>query len=266
MRKLMLIDVDLCHDCNNCFMACKDEHCENGSLSQPEQPKHGHRWMNILRRERGQYPIIDMAFLPMPCMQCNDAACVKAGGGALVKREDGIVAVDYEAARGCHAPVEVCPYGALYYNEEADCPQKCDFCLHLLEAGEKLPRCVEACPTGALDWREVDEAGYDALLAEGWQVYGPAQRPSVLYRNLGRYTQNFIGGSVIQNNDCLEGAGVTLERNGEVLATAVTNGFGDFKFDRLDPGDYTVTIRHESGEVRLNVALEDAKSLGIIQI
>lgn len=263
MRKLMLIDVDLCHDCNNCFMACKDEHCENGSLPQPQQPKHGHRWMNILRRERGQYPMIDMAFLPMPCMQCSNAACIPAAGGALKVREDGIVAVD-SGVGGHGEAAEACPYGALYYNEEADCLQKCDFCLHLLEAGAAMPRCVEVCPTGALTWREVDEAGYEALLAEGWQVYGPAEKPSVLYRNLGRYTQHFLGGSVIRDNDCLEGAEVTLEQNGQVLAAAVTNGFGDFKFDRLEPGDYAVTICHEGREKRLEVSLTDAASLGVI--
>ena len=25
----MIIDVAKCHDCNNCFLACKDEHVEN---------------------------------------------------------------------------------------------------------------------------------------------------------------------------------------------------------------------------------------------
>ena len=266
MRKLMLIDVELCHDCNNCFMACKDEHCENSSLNQPEQPKHGQRWMNILRRERGQYPMIDMAFLPQPCMQCDSAACVKAApGGALVKREDGIVAVDYTVS-GNREAVSACPYGALYYNEQAHCLQKCDFCLHLLQEGAQTPRCVEVCPTGALSWREVDDGGYDALLADGWQVYGPAERPSVLYRNLGRYTQHFIGGSVIYNEDCLEGAQVTLELNGKALATQRTNGFGDFKFDRLEPGEYTVAIQHGEMERRIPVSLKDTTSLGVIQL
>ena len=50
----LIIDVAKCHDCNNCFLACKDEFFENDfapfSLA---QPRHGQRWMNIMRKERG---------------------------------------------------------------------------------------------------------------------------------------------------------------------------------------------------------------------
>jgi Fe-S-cluster-containing dehydrogenase component len=54
-QQYMVIDVSQCHDCNNCFMACKDEHVSNKWLPYTdEQPQHGHRWMNILRAERGQ--------------------------------------------------------------------------------------------------------------------------------------------------------------------------------------------------------------------
>ncbi len=37
----MVIDVAKCHDCNNCFLACKDEYVDNDwpgySVSQPKQ-------------------------------------------------------------------------------------------------------------------------------------------------------------------------------------------------------------------------------------
>ncbi len=44
--------------------------------------------------------------------------------------------------------------------------------------------------------------------------------------------------------DCVEGAKVTLSKNGAAVAEATTNVYGDFKFDRLEEnsGDYTVTI------------------------
>ena len=264
MRKIMLIDLGLCHDCNNCFMACKDEHCENETLP-VQQPKHGHRWMNILRRERGQYPMIDMAFLPMPCQQCDNPECMKGTKG-IEKRPDGIVTVDSTLSKGERGAVSACPYGAMYYNEEADCPQKCDFCLHLLESGAELPRCVEACPTGALAFRSVSDEEYDGLLKNGWQVFGPGERPSVLYRNLERYTKHFIGGSVIKDDDCLEGAKVTLEQEGKVLCSATTNGFGDFRFDALDAGSYTVRITFGDEKKTLSVNIDDAKSLGVIRL
>lgn len=82
----VIIDLEKCEDCNNCFLACKDEHVDNHwpgySVS---QPKHGHRWINIMRKERGQFPLIDVAYLPIPCMHCDNAPCIKGG-----KRRGGI--------------------------------------------------------------------------------------------------------------------------------------------------------------------------------
>ena len=203
-RKVMLIDVGLCHDCNNCFLACKDEHCENTWIDQPKQPKHGHRWMNILRKERGQFPIIDLVFLPMPCMQCDDAPCVAVGAGAVRQRSDGIVSINYEKAVGNTKLQEFCPYSAIYYNEELNVPQKCDFCAHLLDGGEKEPRCVSVCPTGALAFKEVDESGYAALLDDGWRIYGQAKSASVLYKNLDKFEKFFLAGSLVHLGECAE--------------------------------------------------------------
>ncbi len=107
----MIIDVALCHDCNNCFLSCKDEFCENDFLPYSvAQPRHGHRWMDILRKERGQYPMVDVAYLPVPCMHCDDAPCLTEDG-AVYKREDGIVIIDPEKARGRKDLLDLCPYG-----------------------------------------------------------------------------------------------------------------------------------------------------------
>ena len=55
----MIIDVAECEDCNNCFLACKDEHVENDFPKySAAQPKHGHRWINIMRKERGRGSLI----------------------------------------------------------------------------------------------------------------------------------------------------------------------------------------------------------------
>src|SRR5262245_65717544 len=75
-----------------------------------------------------------------------------------------------------------------------------------------------------------------------------ATLPRVYYRNLWRYSKCFIGGSVSaeQNGvvDCVEGASVRLLKEGAVVATASTDNYGDFKFDRLDEGSggYTVEV------------------------
>ena len=44
--------------------------------------------------------MIDVAYLPIPCMHCDNAPCIKAGSdGAITKREDGIVIIDPEKAK-----------------------------------------------------------------------------------------------------------------------------------------------------------------------
>ena len=79
-----VIDVAKCHDCNNCFMADKDEFVGNDWPGYTAaQPRHGHRWMDILRRERGQYARNDVAYLPVPCQHCENAPCVEASNGAI---------------------------------------------------------------------------------------------------------------------------------------------------------------------------------------
>jgi len=63
----LIIDVALCHDCNNCFLADKDEFVGNDfppySVAQPWA---GQRWMNIERKERGQYPSFRWPTCPCP--------------------------------------------------------------------------------------------------------------------------------------------------------------------------------------------------------
>ena len=72
-----VIDVAKCHDCNNCFMACKDEFVGNDWPGYTAaQPRHGHRWIDILRRERGHYARNDVAYLPLPCQHCENPPCV----------------------------------------------------------------------------------------------------------------------------------------------------------------------------------------------
>ncbi len=271
----LIIDVAKCHDCNNCFLACKDEYIENDfppySLA---QPRHGHRWMNILRKERGQYPKVDVAYLPTPCMHCDDAPCMKASKkGAVYKREDGIVMIDPEKSKGQRDIVDACPYGAIWWNDEKEVPQKCTFCVHLLEDGWKQPRCVQACPTGALNVVCTDETEMAGIVeAENLEVYLPQYntRPRVYYKNLYRYMRCFIAGNVAlrDTDECAESAKVTLidgakNRVGE----GETNNFGDFKIDDLEEnsGRYTLKIGYQDyDEKTIEVDLRTSINVGTI--
>jgi len=274
----LIIDVAQCEDCNNCFLACKDEHYDNDfSGYSLAQPRHGHRWMNIMRKERGQGSLMDVAYLPVLCMHCDNAPCIsKAEEGAIYKRKDGIVIIDPDKAEGQRGVVDACPYGAIWWNEEKNMPQKCTFCAHLLDDGWKEPRCVQACPTGALRVVHTEEPDIQRIIeSENLEVYQPnyKTRPHVYYKNLYRFTHCFIAGSVaveIENiADCAEAANVALIKGSEKIHETVTDNYGDFKFDNLEEnsGIYMLEINYPGYEKKtLEVNLKTSFNFGDIYL
>lgn len=258
----LIIDVAQCENCSNCLLACKDEYVGNDwpGCSSPQQST-GPSWIRIDARERGKYPMVDVAYLPVPCMHCTDAPCMKAAReGAIYRRADGIVIMDPLKAKGQKQVVQACPYQAIVWNEESQTPQKCTMCAHLLDKGWVKTRCVQSCPTGALSMRFLEPADMEALAkAEGLQTLSPEKGtgPRVYYRHLYRYTHTFVGGSVATRTDnkeeCVEGAEVSLLGEGqERKAVQTTDAFGDFRFDGLAEagGWYAVRIEHGGYEAQ----------------
>jgi Fe-S-cluster-containing dehydrogenase component len=63
-------------------------------------------------------PHIKVTYFPVLFQHCDNAPCVKAGQGAVYKREDGLVVFDPENAKGNKNLVDACPYGTkprVYY-------------------------------------------------------------------------------------------------------------------------------------------------------
>jgi len=248
----LIIDVAECTNCNLCTLAAMDEYVGNDfpGYSAP-MPRHGHKWINILQKERGQVPTVDVAYVPTLCNHCDNAPCVAKGGGAVQKRADGIVLIDPVKAKGRKDLIDACPYGHIWWNEELSLPQAWTFDAHLIDQGWKQTRGQQSCPTGAMQAVCVDDAAMAKLAAEqGLETFKPelGTKPRVYYKNLWRYSTCFIAGSVSAQADrvidCVEGAKVRLLKNGTVVAETATDNYGDFKFDRLneDSGDYVVEI------------------------
>lgn len=271
---IIVIDVARCHGCNNCFMACKDEFVGNDfSPYSRSQPRHGQKWMNIQKRERGHYPMMDITFLPTPCMHCENAPCERAGGGAVMhERETGAVIIHTLNAKGNKKIAESCPYHTVYWNEAEQLAQKCQMCSHLLNHAWERPRCVMACPTEALSFHRVEDTELDKFVEENeLSVLHPeyGTRPHVFYKNLYRFTKNFIGGSVVLNGDCVEGCLIVCRRAGESQATRIhTNTYGDFRVDGLDDGDYELKVLYpECGEKRISVQVRgESVVLGVVEL
>ncbi len=269
----MVVDIAKCSGCYNCFLACKDEHCgQDYPGYTAAQPMTGQFWMNIIEKERGQYPKVKLAYIPIPCLHCEDAPCVaSAQGGAVYRRPDGVIIIDPEKAKGQKQIVSSCPYGVIYWNEGENLPQKCTFCAHLLDAGWKEPRCVEVCPTGALAFGDLDDPDSEVsrLIAAGKaESLHPEHglKEKVVYINL---PKKFVAGTVVfgDTDECANGATVTLSGNGGKMTTK-TNFFGDFEFEgSADNADYNVKIEAEGSKPKeIKVKTKTDVYLGVIKL
>ena len=272
----MIIDVAECTNCQLCALSAMDEYVGNDwpGVAAP-MPRHGHRWIDIKQKERGQAPMIDIAYVPTMCNHCDNAPCIAKGGDAVKKRADGIVIIDPDKAKGRKDLVESCPYGHIWWNEELQLPQIWPFDAHLLDQGWQQTRGQQACPTGAMRAIKVDDDEMERMACdESLEVMKPeaGTKPRVYYRNLWRYSKSFIGGSVATEVagviDCVEGASVRLIKDGNTVARAVTDNYGDFKFDKLNDnsGRYTIEVMGLGRTKMLDASLGTSVFLGEIRL
>jgi len=251
-RYSILIDVTKCNGCYNCFLACRDEYYGNEYPGySAAQPVYDQFWMQIKEIERGAYPQPKVSYIATPCQHCADAPCIDAArDGAVYRRDDGIVVIDPEKARGQKDIVNACPYRVIFWNAETQLPQKCTMCAHRLDEGEKQPRCVESCPTGALVFGDLDDAGSDfakRAVAADVEVLRPEFNTNPLVKYIG-IPKRFIAGEVVlkgKEDECARGVKITLQGNGKKMET-VSDVYGDFEFEGLAKNTtYKVTLEEK---------------------
>jgi Fe-S-cluster-containing dehydrogenase component len=269
----MVIDISRCTGCYSCFTACKDEYWDNDYLPYSAgQPKHGQFWMNLVKQERGIYPWIKVAYIPVPCMQCDNAPCIKAAKGrAVYKRPDGIVVIDPKKAVGQKQIVNACPYGVIFWNEDKKLPQKCTFCIQRLEES-KAPKCVQVCPSQALIFGDLDDPKSEVsrIVASGKaEVLNPEEKTKARVYYLG-LPKVFIAGSAVFSDidECAEGVKVILtDKSTGKASRASTNNFGDFEFDGLSVGKYSVKLEYEGYQPKMvAVNLKTDRYLGAVRL
>ncbi len=169
MRRGMLIDLKKCIGCGACATACRQA---NGTPA-------GVYFSRVLKYETGRYPTSRLHALPVLCMHCAVAPCLRAcPTGATCREKDGTVVVDNALCIGCRACMQACPYDARqfiwefknYWPDEKATPYeeysrkdyekgtviKCDFCRKRRAEGRE-PGCVEACPAGARIFGDLDD-------------------------------------------------------------------------------------------------------------
>lgn len=163
---VMVIDLAKCANARKCVDACQEGHM----LSKD------HEWIKLYSIQESEHT--SPYWLPRPCFHCDNPLCVSVCPvGATYKRDDGIVLVDTKRCIGCKFCMTGCPYSARVFNwgdpgvevpedhvydPELNVPPvegtvgKCVFCADKLRNNE-LPRCVTACPMGALYFGDMVE-------------------------------------------------------------------------------------------------------------
>ena len=249
MGKVMIINYNLCNGCYNCQVACKDEHVSNdwSPIAKP-QPDTGHFWHKLKDNVRGQVPKVMVTYEHSICQHCDEAPCLDAcREKAIYKRDDGIVIIDPQKCRGHQLCAEACPYeNVIYYNQDLCISQKCTFCAHLLDDGWSEPRCVDACPTGALVFGDEDDPKIKELIAKAEPLKPELTvKPRVYFIGL---PKRFIAGALYDKeaDECSENVKVTATNvdTGETLTTE-TDSYGDFWFRGLENGKYNLLFEKE---------------------
>jgi tetrathionate reductase subunit B len=157
----MAIDVGKCIGCGMCVEACAKENDvpeghyrtwieryavkKDGSVL-ISSPNGG---INGFEDDFDDTDVVRSFFVPKLCNHCDDSPCTQVCPvGATFETKDGVVIVDPGWCIGCRYCIQACPYGSRFWNPKTKTADKCTLCYHRLKE-DKLPACVEVCPTGA---------------------------------------------------------------------------------------------------------------------
>ena len=182
------INLSKCNGNGKCVEACHRENNHDRDTNQS--------YIRVLELKKGSLdlssadstyrhpvPADDSFYMPVQCQQCDAPPCTDVCPiEATWKEDDGLVVVDYDWCIGCRYCEAACPYHARRFNwKKPNVPadevnpdqgylsnrirpqgtmEKCHFCLHRTRAG-RLPACLEACPTGARVFGDLNDEDSD---------------------------------------------------------------------------------------------------------
>jgi Fe-S-cluster-containing dehydrogenase component len=94
---------------------------------------------------------IRKGFVVIVCRACQNAPCARVcPTDALIQRDGGGVQFKASACIGCGNCVEVCPFGAVFWETDQNKPQICVYCGY----------CADFCPYEVLTLEEIEELSY----------------------------------------------------------------------------------------------------------
>lgn len=122
MSKILMISPQKCNNCKTCEAVCPNSA------------------VNVITFEEVAVSV------PIMCVQCEDAACMKVcPNGAISRDQNDAVVVDPKKCIGCKMCVSACSLGNIHYSSSQKKILKCDLCGY-------NPACAKYCPTRALEY------------------------------------------------------------------------------------------------------------------
>jgi Fe-S-cluster-containing dehydrogenase component/DMSO reductase anchor subunit len=153
MRQGFIFEHTRCVACGACRAACI---LENGWTFSPRM---------IYTANKEALPGIPVVHLSLACNHCNNAVCMDGCPAKAYHRDPdtGAVELDDSKCLGCRYCSWNCPYDAPKYLVSEKVIGKCNLC-HQRLAERLTPACSSACPTGALNYGEIDGLSYDSVI------------------------------------------------------------------------------------------------------
>ncbi|MFH0900146.1 MAG: 4Fe-4S dicluster domain-containing protein [Pseudomonadota bacterium] len=129
----LVVQPHLCTGCRSCELACAFAHGAKGIPGSS-------RCVTV--------SVGKSAFVPMLCLQCDEAACAKVCPTAAIVLDDstGVWSIDQDRCIRCMACTVACPFGNMHVDRASSSVNKCDLCAD--QGGH--PRCAMFCPSKCL--------------------------------------------------------------------------------------------------------------------
>lgn len=139
MARRIVLDLDYCIGCQTCTAACQ------AAFHGEARIRHG--------------TPATTALLPVACRHCEQPLCAAACPFQVLQvTEAGLVVQNSFRCVGCRSCILACPWGVIDETLLRHIPQKCNLCADRKgQVGRDGPRCVAACPTGALKFLDESE-------------------------------------------------------------------------------------------------------------
>lgn len=132
MGKRLVIQLEVCRDCEECTATCSYPYHEANS---------------------GVARLLELVAQELACRRCEEPSCVVAcPNEALEQQADGIIRRYNMRCTGCLSCSLACPFGNIIPAALQFRDSMCDFC-----AGrpDQTPECVRSCPLHAITIEEV---------------------------------------------------------------------------------------------------------------